>query len=207
MSSIYQPVPAPAGDLFNWETVVTIPSNVAPNNVGYGKVQVDNTKFFVLHAFYGSTNLDQAGGDFIATIGASPGAAARTLITNPILPNNFEVGVKYNDDIDLTGAPVPQAALCGNTYRTGTQLPLGVIFSPMTTFNFTFYNVQQTLITAADNATLIPLTITFGLSGFFVPIPQLSNFLAEWPAYALVANQGQAGWLSQFTGIAMPAGV
>lgn len=200
-----QTVPSAIGDVFNWQTSVTIASNVAGANTGQARIQVDSTSFFVLLAFLGSTNYDNVAGDFIAVIGAGP-AAARTLVSPPFVPNNFEVMIRYNDDINLMGAPMEQACICGNGYRTGPALPYPVVFPPMTTFNFDFLNVAPTLQLNGD-ASARPLVINFGLYGIFVPIEQLSNFLASWPSYAREAQKGIAGWISKFTSIDIPAGV
>lgn len=205
MSLTVQPVPSAIGDVFNWQTQVTIASATEGANLGNARLQVDSGSFFVLMAFLGSTNYDQVAGDFIAVIGAGP-ASARTLITPPFVPNNFEVMIRYNDDINLMGARMPQACLCGNGYLTGQALPIPTVFPPMTTFNFDFYNVAPTLqLTGAGAAR--DLVINFGLYGVFVPVEQLSNFLASWPSYAREAERGVAGWISRFTGIDLPAGV
>lgn len=205
MSLTVQPVPSAVGAVFNWQTSVTIASNVAGANTGQARLQVDSSSFFVLLAFLGTTNYDQVAGDFIAVVGAGP-AAARELISPPFVPNNFEVMIRYNDDINLMGAPMPQACLCANGYRTGEQLIWPTVFPPMTIFNFEFYNVAPTLqLTGAGAAR--SLVINFGLYGLSVPIEQLSSFLASWPSYASEAEKGLAGWISRFTSIEMPAGV
>lgn len=203
--SLVRPIPSAAGDVFNWQVSATIPSNVPGLNTGFGKLQVDSASFFILMAYLASTNYDNVAGDFIAVIGAGP-AAARTLVSAPFVPNNFEVLIKYNDDTQLMGNPIPQAALASNGYRAGEQFPYPIIFSPMTTFNFDFYNVAPTLQLNGDG-TARDLTINFGLYGYFVPIEQLSNFLAQWPSYAAQAAKNIPGWISAFTSIPMPAGV
>ncbi len=205
MSLTVQTVPSAIGDIYNWQSSVTIASNVAGANTGFARVQVASDAFFVLMAFLGSTNYDQVAGDFIAVIGAGPASAA-TLVSPPFHPNNFQVLIKYNDDINLMGAPMAQAALCSNGFHAGGQCPFPMIFPPMTTFNFDFYNVAPTLqLTGAGVAR--DLVINFGLYGYFVPVPQLSNYLASWPSYAAEARKGLPGWIERFTDIEMPAGV
>lgn len=204
------PQPSSLGDLFHWESIVTIATNVAGNNAANAassRIQVDSDRFFILESFMGSTNYDQSGGEAIAVVGASPGAAARALLTAPFAPNNFTVDLRYADDTKITAAPVPQACIAGSGYRAGLQLPVPVLFSPMTTFNLDFVNVAPVLLTQADNTTVIPLTISFALVGYFIPTDQLSNFLATYPPYNLIASMGQAGWLAKFTSQELPAGV
>jgi hypothetical protein len=195
-----QPITSAIGDVFMWESLVTIPSNVAPNNKDTDRLQVQSDSVFCLLAWGGSTNYDAVAGDFIAVIGAGP-AAARTLVSPPFVPNNFQVMIRYNSDQNLMSSPMPQACLCSNGYRAGQQLPYPVLFPPMTTFDFEFYNVARTLQYAADQTTLKPLQITFGLYGVFVPLVDLPAFLKCWPSYACEAYQGAGDWYKKFTGI------
>ncbi len=209
MSLTVQPIPSALGDVFFWESTATIASNLASvgNTANGGRIQVASDAFFLLQGFLGSTNYDQSAGDFIAVVGASPGAAARQLVTPPLIANNFSVKIKLNSDIDLMGDWMPQACLCSNGYRSGPQLPYPSLFEPMTTFDFEFRNDAQTLITAADNTTVLSLAITFAVFGYFIPVEQVSNFLASFPAYGRQARKGQAGWLQQFTSLQLPVGV
>lgn len=207
--SLTQPVVSLYADLFNWKSVVTIASNVTTANANRAtdRLQLQSDAFFVLLAFLGTTNYDPVAGDFIATIGAGPsGTATRTLVSNAVVPNNFEVMIKLNGDIDLMGAPMPQACIASNGYFAGNQLPYPVILPPMTTFDFTFYNVAQTILTTVDQSTVIPLSISFGLLGVFVPSINLDKYLAAWPSYGRVACQSQADtWIRNFTTIRDPA--
>lgn len=208
MSLTVQPIPSALGDAFFWESTATIASNAQGQNTSNGgRIQVASDAFFLLQGFLASTNYDQSAGDFIAVVGASPGAAARQLVTPPLIANNFSVKIKLNSDIDLMGDWMPQACLCSNGYRSGPQLVFPSLFEPMTTFDFEFMNTAQTLVTAADNATVLSLAITFAVYGYFVPVEQLSNFLATFPAYGRQARKGQAGWLQQFTSLQLPVGV
>lgn len=192
-----QPSPSSSSDLFVWESQVTIASNVVGANTASDRVQVDSDRFFVLMGFLGSTNYDQVAGDFIAVIGAGP-ASARTLVSPPFHPNNFEVMIRYNSDTDMMGVPMPQACLCSNGYRSGPQLPFPTLYAPMTTFDFDFFNVAPTLqLTGAGAAR--DLQITFGLYGYFVPIERLSAFLQSYRAYQIQAQGQLAGWIANFT--------
>jgi hypothetical protein len=202
------PLPSSQGDLFFWQVATDpIPSNVIGTGTyqANGRVQVASDKFFLLESFAGSTNYDNVAGDFIAVIGGGP-ASARTLVSPPIVPNNFEVAIKFNDDLSLTGAPIPQAVICSNGYFSGQQLPYPLLFAPMTTFNFEFFNVAPTLLKKADKTTAIDLVINFGLVGYFLPQEQLANFLAAYPGYAAHAS-AQPGWLAAFTGLDLPVTV
>jgi hypothetical protein len=197
-----QPVPSSTADLFNWESQpAALTSNVV-GNAGQkvsDRLQVDSDRFFVLSAYLGSTNYDASAGEFIAVVGASPGAAARALVTPPFVPNNFEVMIRQNNDTDMMGVPMPQACLCANGYRAGAQFPIPTIYAPMTCFDFDFYNVAPTLLTLADNTTAVNLQITFGLFGYFVPIEKLAAFLTSYDAYYMAAQQQLAGWIAKFT--------
>lgn len=194
------PVSTSVSDLFYWEAAIDpIASNVAPNNKASTFFQLDSDKSFVLFAFVGSTNYDAFAGDFIAVIGAGP-AAARTLITPPFVPNNFEVQITYNNETFMTGAPIPQALICSNGYRTGNQLPFPIVFAPMTTFNFDFYNVAATLQQSGAGVAR-DLQISFGLFGYFVENANAADYLLSYPEYACVAEQAGQGWISQFTNI------
>jgi hypothetical protein len=198
----FQPITSPIGDLFYWESSATIASNspVANANRATDFLQVNSDSSFLLMAFLGSTNYDAVAGDFIAVVGAGP-AAARTLVTPPLIPNNFEVLIRYNAREDLMDSPMPQACICSNGYRTGMQMPFPVLFAPMTTFDFTYFNVAQTILTLADKATVIPLQLTFGLMGYFIPNETLAANLTAYDAYAMgrQAMNGQKGWIKQFT--------
>lgn len=207
--SLKQPVVSAYADLFNWKSVVTIASNDPANNANqaFDQIQLQNDSFFVLAAFLGTTNYDPVAGDFIATIGAGPsGTATRTLVSPAKVPNNFEVLIKFNGDIDFMGAPMPQGCIASNGYYGGNQLPYPMIFPPMTTFSFTFFNVAPTILTEVDNTTVIPLQINFGLLGYFVPLINLEQFLAAWPSYGAIANEcGDQNWIRNFTAIRDPA--
>lgn len=198
-----QPVSSAYADLFTWIPAIdSIASNDSANNANkaQARLQVQSDACFILHAFLGSTNYDNVAGDFIAEIGAAP-TATRTLVSPAFVPNNFEVMIRYNSDINLMGAPVGQANLCANGYRAGNQLPYAMIFPPMTTFDFDFYNVAPTVLTLADKSTIVPLQITFGLYGYFVPVGQLADFLQSWDSYQIEAQKGLAGWVRKFTSI------
>ncbi len=200
----FQPIPSNTADLFKWESQVVLTSNVVGNvnQKATDRVQVDSDRFFVLTGFLGSTNYDQCAGDFIALIGAGP-AAARTLVSPPFVPNNFEVMIRYNSDEAMMGVPMPQACLCSNGYRAGQVLPYPDIYAPMTTFDFEFYSTRPTVLTLADKATPINLEITFALDGYFVPIERLNAFLKCYRAYADMGQRMPANWIAQFTGIDM----
>lgn len=196
-----QPVSTSVSDLFVWEAAVpTIASNIAPNNkTSAPTLQLDYDRCFVLMGFVGASNYDAFAGDFIAVIGAGP-AAARTFVTPPFAPNNFEVDVTYNHDYRITGDAMPQACICSSGYRSGNQLPYPVIFAPMTTFDFDFYNVAQTLLLTGAGAAL-DLQIYFGLMGYFVKTDGLGDFLLSYPAYAAEAQRTGGNWVSKFTGV------
>ena len=198
-----QPVSPLYADVFDWKTVVSIPSNVVPTNLATDNLQVENDSYFFLMAFLASTNYDNFAGDFIALQGASP-AAALSLIAPPRVANNFEVMIKYNGDQQLMGSPMPQGCLTANGYLGGRQLPYGMLFPPMTTFDFEFYNVAQTILTQSDGSTVVPLEISFGLYGYYIPTVNLEKFLAAWPAYHAEYVKGNAGWLSAFTALDIP---
>lgn len=198
-----QPVSPLCADVFDWKTVASIPSNVVGANLATDNLQVENDSYFFLMAFLASTNYDNAAGDFIAVTGAGP-AATLQLIAPPRVANNFEVMIKYNGDQQLMGSPMPQGCLTANGYLSGRQLPYGMLFPPMTTFDFEFYNVAQTIQTAANGSTVKPLEISFGLYGYYIPTVNLEKFLAAWPAYYNEYCKGQAGWLSAFTALNIP---
>lgn len=197
------PVPSNTADLFLWETQVTLTSNVIGNagQKASDRVQVDSDRFFMLLGFLGSTNYDSVAGDFIATIGAGP-AAARTLVSPPTVPNNFEVMIRYNSDEAMMSVPMPQACLCANGYFTGQQLPYPVLYAPMTTFDFEFWNVAPTLLTQADRTTAINLEISFALYGYFIPTVRLAAFLRTFEPFAYQAQAG-GRWIEKFTKIQM----
>ncbi len=200
--SCYQPITSPIGDLFYWESSATIASNSTAANANRATdfLQVNSDASFVLMGFLGSTNYDAVAGDFIALIGAGP-AAARTLVTPPFVPSNFEVLIRYNAREDLMDAPMPQACICSNASLTGMQMPFPVLFAPMTTFDFTYWNVAPTILTLADKATVISLQLTFGLLGYFIPNETIAANLTAYDAYAMgrQAMNGQKGWIKQFT--------
>lgn len=205
-----QPITSPYGDLFYWESQATIASNSSLNNANRAtdRLQVNSDSFFVLMAWLGSTNYDNVAGDFIATIGAGP-AAARTLVSPPFVPNNFEVMIRYNSDTDMMDAAMPQACICSNGYRSGMQFPFPSLYAPMTTFDFTYYNVAPTILTLADKATVISLQISFGLLGYFIPNETIAGNLGAYRPYQLgrQAMANQAGWIKQFTSITIPPAV
>ena len=196
-----QPQPSATLDLFVWESQ---PQALTTNVVGTSgqtasdRLQLAQDKFFILFGFLGSTNYDQSAGDFIALVGAGP-AAARALVTPPFVPNNFEVMIRYNSEVELMTAPMPQACLCSNGYRTGVQLPIPIWYAPMTTFDFDFYNVAPTLLKEADKTTARNLQITFGLYGCFVPVERLQYYLQSYEVFAAAARQQLAGWIQKFT--------
>ena len=198
-----QPVSSPYADLYVWKTVNTIPSNLTANSANKvsANFQILGDSFFCLMAFLGSTNYDQMAGEFTATgiNGGNP-----VLYSDPRIPNNFEVFIKYNGQINMMGSPVPQACICSNGYFDGQQLPYPLLFPPMSTFNFDFFNVAPTLFYQTQNTTLIPLTINFGLYGYNVPVENLSQFLASWPAMQEIAAAGQPAWIKNFTAMAIP---
>lgn len=198
-----QPVSPLYADVYDWKSVQTIPSNVVGANLATDHLQIESDAWFALYAFMGSTNYDNVAGDFIAIIGAGP-AAARTLISPPVVPNNFEVMITYNADNPMMRSPMPQGCLCSNGYRQGRQLPYPMLFPPMSTFDFEFYNTAPTLLTLADRTTALPLTVNFGLFGYYVPSVNLERFLAAWPAYSCAAQSRAAGWLRSFTKIDIP---
>ncbi len=205
MSLTVQPVSPVYADIFDWKSTKTLTSNVvgAAGNVIAEQLRLDSDKCFCLMAFLGVTNYDAVAGDFIAIIGAGP-AAARTLVSPPTIPNNFEVTIKYNGDYDMMGAPMPQGCLCSNGYYGALQLVYPMMFPPMSTFDFEFTNTAPTLLKQADKTTAIDLRIDFGLYGYTIPLENLEQFLAAWPSYSKFARQGVAGWLRNFTSIKFP---
>lgn len=201
MSSV-QPASPLYADIFDWKSVVTIPSNVPGVNLATDHLQVENDSYFMLMAFLASTNYDNVAGDFIAEVGASP-APAIALVAPPRIPNNFEVMINYNGDTPLMQTPMPQGCLAGNGYMAGRQLPYPMLFPPLTTFDLDFYNVAPTLLQQVD-ATPIDLQVSFGLFGYYVPAVNLEKFLAAWPAYYEKAALGNPGWLRDFTAMTIP---
>lgn len=198
-----QPVSPLYGDVFDWKSVQTIASNVSGANTATDHLQVESDSWFALYAFLGSTNYDNVAGDLIAVIGNAP-AAARTLVSPPVVPNNFEVMITFNGDMKMMNTPMPQGSLCSNGYLQGRQLPYPMLFPPMTTFDFEFYNVAPTLLTLADRSTALDLQINFGLFGYYIPTANLERFLAAWPVYGRFAQSRAAGWLGNFTSITIP---
>ena len=201
MSTIITPVASPAADLFHWQaSIPAIASNAAGSNQAGARLQVDSGSCFILTSYAASTNYDSSAGDFIAVVGASPGAAARVLVTPPFVPNNFEVMIRYNSDQNLMDVPVAQACIAANDYRAGNPLPYPIIFPPLSTFDFDFYNTAPTVLTAIDQSTVIPLQISFALVGYFVNLAYLPQWLKTWPPYAQGAKSG-GFWLPKFTAI------
>lgn len=198
-----QPVSSPYADLYVWKTVNSIASNLTANNANKvsSNFQILGDSFFCLMAFLGSTNYDQMSGEFTA-VGINGGNPV--LYGDPRIPNNFEVFIKYNGQINMMGAPVPQACICSNGYLEGRQLPYPLLFPPMSTFNFDFWNVAPTLYYQTQNTNLIPLVINFGLYGYNVPVENLSQFLQSWAAMQEIAAQGQPLWLKNFTAMSIP---
>lgn len=196
MSTIYQPVLSDVADLFTWKTTKTIASNVATANanVAYDQVKTLPNAFFCFVAWRGSTNYD-AITQLRASVGAGPAAA--TGLYPAAVPNNFEALVKRNNRFNMMDQAMPQAALCSTGYRAGNQVPIPVLYPPATMFNFTLFNIAETLfLTAAGVA--IDLRIDFGLFGYNVPVANDEIFLNSWPEL-----YGKA--MRELTGIASPA--
>lgn len=204
MSTTAQPASSPACDLFVWRSEVSIASNSTAANANHATDQIKITPdaFFCLCAFLGVTNYDNSPGAFKVT--GIAGAAATLYSAPPVVPNNFEVLIKQDGQINLMGSPMPQGCICSNGYRAGHQLPYPILFPPLTRFDFDFYNVVPTLLKKVDQATAINLDISFGLYGYTVPVENLSAFCASWPEMARIAQVNQPGWLRRFTSILIP---
>lgn len=189
-----QPVISDVADLFWWKTTKTIASNAVGANTATDVVKTLPNSFFVFCAWRGSTNYDAAQ-ELRALVGAGPAAA--TALYPAAVPSNFKAKVKRNNRVDMMDEPMTQAQLCSSGYRAGQQVPIPVIYPALTQFNFTLYNTAEVLFTAADQRTVIPLRIDFGLFGYNVPVSQIDVFLNEWPAL-----YGKA--MNVLTGISKP---
>ncbi len=165
-------------DQFTWKVTAEIASNVVGANKQTAQIKILADSFFCLMAFRGSTNYDNFSGDLRATIGAGPAAAVR-LGTPPRVPSNFEVFIR-RADVNLTGAPVPQAVISSNGYFAGAQVPFPVLYQPSSIIYFEFFNTAPTLLNTAQ-AVAIPLRINFGLFGYNVPVENLRSFLGCYP--------------------------
>lgn len=199
MSTAYQPVVAEYADLFWWKTTQTLTSITAgaAGNFARDVVKTLPNAYFVFVAWRGCSNYDGAI-QMRAVIGAAGGAAA-TAIYTPVVPNNFEVMVKRNNKIPMMDLPMPQACLCSTGYRAGQQVPIPIIFPPLTTFNFEIYNTAPVQFTTlASGGSNVSLRVDFGLFGYNVLTDKLSKFLNEWPEL-----YGKA--MSTLTGMSRPA--
>jgi len=189
---ILQPVVSNVADFFHWKIpTVTIPSNdpAANANRRVAQFQVQADSFFCLMAWRGVTNYDQVAGEFITQ------DTAVALYGPAKVPNNFEVMIKRNSIYNLSPIPIPQGVLCSYGYGAGAQLPWPILYSPLTRFDFEFYNTAAVLLTAADQETAIDLRIDFSLFGYNIPAANIGPFLQAWPALSSVFKQ--AGTLKE----------
>lgn len=198
--NVFQPVSSPYADLYSWKTTVAIPSISTVNNANKAsaQLQVLGDSYFLLCAFFGSTNYDQVAGEFRT---ANIDSGNPHLYGPAYVPNNFEVFIQQDSELGLMELPIPQSCICGNGYASGHQLPYPIIFAPLTTFRFDFYNVAPVLLRQGDGTTAIDLRIDFSLYGMNLPVENMETYLAAWPSFARIAATNQAGWLDQFTGI------
>lgn len=182
MSTVYQPVPSDIADLFWWKTRQTLTSITVGNagQLGNDNIKTLNNAFFVFVGWRGCSNYDGAV-QMRAVVGAPAGAAATAIFT-PVVPNNFEVMVKRNNRYQMMDQPLTQAQLCSTAYRAGQQVPIPIIYPPLTTFQFTIYATAPVLFTLVDGATQKNLVVDFGMMGYNVPTNKLPAFIAEWPA-------------------------
>ncbi len=178
----YQPVLSDVADLYWWKTTQNLTSITlgAVGNYGTDQVKIKPDAFFVHCAWRGATNYDGAV-QLRAVIGAGPAAA--TALYTPNVPNNFEVMVKRNNRFQMMDQPMPQAAICSTGYRAGQQVPIPIIYPPLTMFNFELWNVAPVQFTLANQSTALNLRVDFGLFGYNVPKDNLGIFIGAWPEY------------------------
>ncbi len=169
------------------------------------QVQCLPDSFFCLMGYLGSTNYDGIAGQWKIT---NVAASAHVLYGPPIAPNNFSVFIQQDNNVNFSGAQlgIPQAAICGNGYRAGNQLPFPVLYRPMTQFQFTFTNTAQVLLddSTGSPGAAVSLQIYFGMFGYNIPTQNLSAFLCAWPSYLRAAEENRPNWLRKFTGMAIP---
>lgn len=179
---ILQPVISNIADHYTWKVTSTIASNNPVNNANKAtaQIQILPDSFFCLMAFRGSTNYDFIAGEFETV------STAVALYSPAAVPNNFDVMIKRASVYDYMKTPMPQAAIASSGYRAGAMLPWPVLFAPSTTFYFEFYNTAPVVLTAADQATVIPLRIDFGLFGYNIPANNITAFLKSWPAITAI---------------------
>lgn len=187
--SNYQPVLADVGDLYWWKTRQTLTS-ITPGATGFKATDNIKTladKYFVFVAWRGCSSYDGAV-QMRAVVGAPAGAAATAIFT-PVVPNNFSVVVRRGK-IQMMDQPMQQAQICSTGYRAGQQVPIPIIYPPLTSFQYTIFATAPVLFTLVDGTTQKNIVVDFGMFGYNVPSNKLSLFLNEWPAlYAKAMNR------------------
>lgn len=175
-----QPVVSDVADLFTWKATAQIASNnpVGGANKASSQVQILGNSFFCFMAFRGATNYDAVAGEFITD------DITVALYSPALVPNHFEVMVKRANRFPLFDHPCPQGVLCSTGYRAGNEIPLPILYPPLTTFNIDLYNITPVVLREGDQTTVKPLRIDFGLFGYNVPVENLQLFLDCWPALA-----------------------
>lgn len=173
-----QPIVSDVADLFTWKATALIASNspVASANKFSQQIQVLGDSFFCFVAFRGVTNYDAVAGQF------ETDDIAIALYSPAVVPNNFEVMVQRENRFKLFDRPCPQGVLASTGYRAGNVVPWPILYPPNTTFNIDLYNIAPVVLRAANQTTVIPLRIDFGLFGYNVPVENLRLFLDSWPA-------------------------
>lgn len=146
-------------------------------NVGY--VTLANDNYFALVAFTCQTNYDNAGGVF-ATTDSTPILAAP-----PTFPNAFSVSVQRQGSNIYQNTPLTQSELCSSGLLSGKQMPLPVIYSPTTTFDFNFTDLTGLFLIDGDDAT-IPLRIRLWMVGYSIRKDNWERFLNYYPGLAAV---------------------
>lgn len=145
--------------------------------VGYTTLANDN--YFVHMAYACQTNYDNAAGLFATTtstvILAAPGN----------VPNAFSVSVQRQGSIIYQNTPLTQAELCSSGQLSGKQMPLPVIYSPTTTFDFNFTDLTG-LFLVDGSAAPIPLRIRLWMVGYNIRKDNWERFLNYYPGLAAV---------------------
>lgn len=195
MSTNLQPALSDIADLFTWKTTQTLTTNVVGTA---GQFATDNVKtlnnaFFCFVAWRGSTNYDP-----VQQFRAALTSGNATALYPAAVPNNFEAFVRRNNRYNMMDQAMPQAALCSTGYRAGQQVPVPILYPPLTTFNFTIYHTAEVLLTEANQSTAKNLRVDFGLFGYNVPAANLGIFMNSWPELYGIA-------MKSLTGLTVPA--
>lgn len=174
---ILQPVISNVADAYTWKVTSTIASNSPVNNVNKAtaQIQILPDSFFCLMAWRGATNYDAIAGEF------DTASTNQALYSPARVPNNFDVMVKRASVYNMMQQPMPQAAIASSGYEAGATMPWPILYAPSTTFFFEFYNTAPVVLTLANQSTVIPLRIDFGMFGYNIPANNIVAFLKSWP--------------------------